>query len=86
MSVGIIQGQSPETGDEGGSYVYDPNFGDSGDERHEYARPCSRAEAYQCDLTYGTNNEYGFDYLRDNMHFPRTIWFSAKPIMRLWTK
>ena len=30
-------------------------------------RPCTRKEAYQCDVTYGTNNEFGFDYLRDNM-------------------
>jgi len=29
--------------------------------------PCSRKEAYDCDITYGTNNEFGFDYLRDNM-------------------
>ena len=28
---------------------------------------CSRKEAYECDITYGTNNEFGFDYLRDNM-------------------
>ncbi|MBU1895384.1 preprotein translocase subunit SecA [Patescibacteria group bacterium] len=33
----------------------------------EYLRPASRQEAYRCDITYGTNNEYGFDYLRDNM-------------------
>ncbi len=32
-----------------------------------YLRPCSRKEAYEADITYGTNNEYGFDYLRDNM-------------------
>lgn len=32
-----------------------------------YLRPCTRQEAYQADITYGTNNEYGFDYLRDNM-------------------
>lgn len=32
-----------------------------------YLRPCSRKEAYSADITYGTNNEYGFDYLRDNM-------------------
>ncbi len=32
-----------------------------------YLRPCSRKEAYLCDITYGTNNEFGFDYLRDNM-------------------
>ena len=70
MSVGIIQGQSPETGDEGGSYVYDPEYGE-GDPRYENARPVSRAEAYACDITYGTNNEYGFDYLRDNMAFSK---------------
>ncbi len=34
---------------------------------YDYLEPCSRAEAYQCDIIYGTNNEYGFDYLRDNM-------------------
>jgi len=33
----------------------------------EFLRPISRKEAYACDITYGTNNEYGFDYLRDNM-------------------
>ena len=33
----------------------------------EYLQPCSRQEAYRCDITYGTNNEFGFDYLRDNM-------------------
>ncbi|MBI2466067.1 MAG: preprotein translocase subunit SecA [Candidatus Sungbacteria bacterium] len=34
---------------------------------HEFLRPCSRREAYRADITYGTNNEYGFDYLRDNL-------------------
>ena len=34
---------------------------------HEFLRPCSRREAYFADITYGTNNEYGFDYLRDNL-------------------
>lgn len=69
MTLGIIQGQSPETGDEGGTFLYDPDYDDP-DERYTYARPTSsRAEAYQCDITYGTNNEYGFDYLRDNMEF-----------------
>ena len=71
MSVGIIQGQSPETGNEGGSYIYDPDYEDN-DERFRYARPISRAEAYACDITYGTNNEYGFDYLRDNMAMSKT--------------
>ncbi len=36
---------------------------------HEFLRPCSRREAYAADITYGTNNEYGFDYLRDNMAY-----------------
>lgn len=34
---------------------------------YDFLEPCPRAEAYACDITYGTNNEYGFDYLRDNM-------------------
>ncbi|MDO8499724.1 MAG: preprotein translocase subunit SecA [bacterium] len=33
----------------------------------EYLEPCTRQSAYQCDIVYGTNNEFGFDYLRDNM-------------------
>jgi preprotein translocase subunit SecA len=70
MSVGIIQGQSPETGDEGGTYLYDPDFVDD-DPRFNNVRVISRREAYECDITYGTNNEYGFDYLRDNMEFSR---------------
>ncbi len=71
LSVGIVQGQSPETGDEGGTYIYDPDYSGA-DERSTYARPAgSRKEAYDCDITYGTNNEYGFDYLRDNMEFSR---------------
>jgi len=36
---------------------------------HEFLRPCTRREAYEADITYGTNNEYGFDYLRDNMAY-----------------
>ncbi|HQM15981.1 MAG TPA: preprotein translocase subunit SecA, partial [Candidatus Woesebacteria bacterium] len=38
-----------------------------GDERLEHFRPISRQEAYLADITYGTNNEFGFDYLKDNM-------------------
>ncbi len=68
MSVGIIQGQSAETGNEGGSFIYDPDSDDPAI-RESSARECMRAEAYACDITYGTNNEYGFDYLRDNMAF-----------------
>ena len=36
---------------------------------HEFLRPCQRREAYAADITYGTNNEFGFDYLRDNMEY-----------------
>ena len=36
---------------------------------YEFLRPCTRKEAYQADITYGTNNEYGFDYLRDNIEY-----------------
>ena len=70
LSVGIIQGQSPETGDTGGTYIYDPEYRHS-DPRYDFARPAgTRREAYDCDITYGTNNEYGFDYLRDNLAVP----------------
>jgi preprotein translocase subunit SecA len=36
---------------------------------HEFLRPCTRKEAYAADITYGTNNEFGFDYLRDNIGY-----------------
>ncbi len=36
---------------------------------HEYLKPCGRQEAYRADITYGTNNEFGFDYLRDNIGY-----------------
>jgi preprotein translocase subunit SecA len=49
-----------------GSFIYDPTFA-SDDERYQNLRPITRREAYQADITYGTNNEFGFDYLRDNM-------------------
>ena len=38
---------------------------------HEFLRPCSRKEAYAADITYGTNNEFGFDYLRDNLAYTK---------------
>jgi len=51
------------------AYVYDPEFSDDSqyDERLKHFRPVERKQAYQCDILYGTNNEFGFDYLRDNM-------------------
>jgi preprotein translocase subunit SecA len=48
------------------SYLFEPGFPTS-DERLINLRPVSRREAYAADVTYGTNNEFGFDYLRDNM-------------------
>lgn len=36
---------------------------------HEFLKPCSRVEAYEADITYGTNSEFGFDYLRDNLEY-----------------
>src|SRR3989344_9698028 len=54
------------------SGIYDPEFEDSqkpGDERLAHFRPVTRAEAYGADITYGTNNEFGFDYLRDNLEY-----------------
>jgi preprotein translocase subunit SecA len=51
------------------AYLYDPEYEDEAatDERLKHLRPVSRKEAYAADVTYGTNNEFGFDYLRDNM-------------------
>ncbi len=60
FSVGVIQHEA--------SCLYDPAYVPS-DVRLANLRPCSRREAYQADITYGTNNEFGFDYLRDNMRF-----------------
>jgi preprotein translocase subunit SecA len=51
------------------SFVFDPKFenNDHFDARMKHLRPATRQEAYRADITYGTNNEFGFDYLRDNM-------------------
>ncbi len=59
LSVGCLQHDA--------AYVYDPALGNVGKGGFEYLDPAPRAEAYQCDVLYGTNNEFGFDYLRDNM-------------------
>ena len=61
LTVGVIINEA--------SFTYDPEYEneDHDDERLRHLRPCTRKEAYQCDVTYGTNNEFGFDYLRDNM-------------------
>ncbi|MEO6761861.1 MAG: preprotein translocase subunit SecA [Candidatus Saccharimonadales bacterium] len=51
------------------SFIYDLNYvnEEHDDERFRHLKPCTRQEAYAADITYGTNNEFGFDYLRDNM-------------------
>ncbi|MGC4098136.1 MAG: preprotein translocase subunit SecA [Nitrospira sp.] len=58
LTTGIIQHDA--------SFIYDPTY-DASDKRLQHLRPCTRPEAYRADITYGTNNEYGFDYLRDNL-------------------
>ncbi len=60
LSVGIIQHES--------SFFYDPSY-HSEDSSLQHLRPLDRKEAYRADITYGTNNEFGFDYLRDNMRY-----------------
>ena len=64
LSAAVIQntGGQPDTG----SYLFDANYL-SDDARYQNLRPITRREAYAADITYGTNNEFGFDYLRDNM-------------------
>jgi len=51
------------------SFVYDPEYDNPhhDDPRMKRLKPCTRTDAYAADVTYGTNNEFGFDYLRDNM-------------------
>jgi preprotein translocase subunit SecA len=67
MSTGVIN-SSGGMGPDSSSYVLDPEYkGETGGFPH--LRPVDRAAAYACDVTYGTNNEFGFDYLRDNMSF-----------------
>ena len=68
LSVGILNHAE--------SFLYDPEHKNEDKERdelgsfhvvHEFLRPSSKQEAYRADITYGTNNEFGFDYLRDNL-------------------
>ena len=61
MKVGVIINNA--------SFIYDKDYinEEHEDERMQHLKPCTRKEAYAADVTYGTNNEFGFDYLRDNM-------------------
>lgn len=70
LSVGIINHES--------SYLYDAGHIEKDEDRDEHGsfkiiydflRPCTRQEAYAADITYGTNSEFGFDYLRDNIEY-----------------
>jgi len=70
LSVGVINTDN--------SYLYDKGHINKDEERdelgsfkvvHDFLRPCERKEAYAADITYGTNNEFGFDYLRDNIEY-----------------
>jgi preprotein translocase subunit SecA len=67
------------------SYIYDPGL-DSGDTKWKHLHPIpyppnhpqqARRQAYEADITYGTNNEFGFDYLRDNM-----VWDLSQCVQR----
>jgi preprotein translocase subunit SecA len=69
LSVGVINYQNV-------SYLYDAKHIEEDKERdqigefkivYDFLKPCGRKEAYLADITYGTNHEYGFDYLRDNL-------------------
>ena len=61
LSVGVIIAEQ--------SFLYDPEFENKehSDSRFHHLKPATRQDAYNADITYGTNNEFGFDYLRDNM-------------------
>jgi preprotein translocase subunit SecA len=70
MSIGVLNHET--------SYLYDPSAAVDDKERdmlgafkvmHDFLRPVARREAYRADITYGTNNEFGFDYLRDNLEY-----------------
>ncbi len=67
LSIGVINSSGGQ-GADASSYMYDPEFHAEG-EGYARLRPVTRREAYAADITYGTNNEFGFDYLRDNMAF-----------------
>ncbi len=69
LSLGVVNSQNT-------SFVYDPTHTEKDVERdavavykvvYDFLRPSTRRDAYATDITYGTNNEYGFDYLRDNL-------------------
>ena len=74
LSAGVIQnqGNNPQMA----SFLYDLDY-QSDDDRYQHLRPVPRREVYAADITYGTNNEFGFDYLRDNM-----VWDLPQRVQR----
>jgi len=74
LTIGVIQSaaQDPSLG----SFVFEPDY-PAKDDRYQNLRPVARRDAYRADITYGTNNEFGFDYLRDNM-----VWDLAQRVQR----
>jgi preprotein translocase subunit SecA len=74
-SVACINAQQA-VGQAAPSYIYDPGY-ESEDQKWKFLRPITRRQAYEADITYGTNNEFGFDYLRDNM-----VWDLSQCVQR----
>jgi len=75
ISVACINAQQA-VGQPAPSYIYDPSH-ESEDQKWKSLRPVTRRQAYEADITYGTNNEFGFDYLRDNM-----VWDLSQCVQR----
>jgi len=75
VSVACINAQQT-VGQPAPSYIYDPSY-ESEDQKWNFLRPATRRQAYEADITYGTNNEFGFDYLRDNM-----VWDLSQCVQR----
>ncbi len=80
VSVGVINHDQ--------SFIYDSTHKELDSERdevasfkvvNEFLRPCTRREAYHADITYGTNNEFGFDYLRDNIEYEESKLRQREP-------
>ena len=72
LSVGVLNHET--------SFIYDPTHQEKDEQRdtegdhkivYDFLRPCTRKEAYDADITYGTNQEFGFDYLRDNLSYSK---------------
>jgi preprotein translocase subunit SecA len=75
VTVACINGQQAP-GQPPPSFMYDPEY-EGEDKKWRFLRPITRRQAYEADITYGTNNEFGFDYLRDNM-----VWDLSQCVQR----